>query len=158
MKSRSEPSSTSTSPAWSASLARYTRRRSDAEDIAQETWWKVWRKLDMFREGASSTAWLYRVTINCASDWVELRRQPSSHRHRGIRTPPRRRRCDLPLAGMAKAEFAQAVRDAIAELPEPFRSSIVLREIEGLSYEKIFRSRTSRSAPSNPASSAHARD
>lgn len=115
----------------------YTRRRSDAEDIAQETWWKVWRKLDTFREGASFTAWLYRVTINCASDWVELR---SNRRHTDIEEFERLPVADdtmSPLTGMAKAEFAKAVRDAIAELPEPFRSSIVLREIEGLSYEEI---------------------
>ncbi len=115
----------------------YTRRRNDAEDIAQETWWKVHRKLDTFRDGASFTAWLYRVTVNCAADWIELK---GNRRHTDVEEFERLPVADAveaPLTSMARSEFAKAIRDAISELPEPFRSALVLREIEGLTYEEI---------------------
>jgi RNA polymerase sigma-70 factor, ECF subfamily len=112
-------------------------RSGDAEDVAQEVFFKVHKKLAHFREEASLYTWLYRVTVNTATDFMKRR----SHRPLGqveeIDSLPVTDSGDTPLAAVARADLAREVREAIQEIPGAFRTVLVLREIEQLTYEEI---------------------
>jgi RNA polymerase sigma-70 factor, ECF subfamily len=112
-------------------------RTGDAEDVAQEVFFKVHRKLGEFREEASLYTWIYRVTVNTATDFLKRR----SHRPLGqveeIDNVPVADSGDTPLAAISRTDLAREVREAIQEVPVPFRTVLVLREIEQLTYEEI---------------------
>lgn len=112
-------------------------RAGDAEDVAQEVFFKVHQKLANFREEASLYTWLYRVTVNTATDFMKRR----SHRPLGqveeLDNLPVQDSGDTPLAAVARADLAREVRAAIQEVPGAFRTVLVLREIEQLTYEEI---------------------
>lgn len=112
-------------------------RAGDAEDVAQEVFFKVHQKLANFREEASLYTWLYRVTVNTATDFMKRR----SHRPLGqveeLDSLPVQDAGDTPLAAVARADLAREVREAIQEVPGAFRTVLVLREIEQLTYEEI---------------------
>ena len=117
----------------------------DRSDLAQEVWIRVYRNIKGLQEPAKFKSWLSRITTNLFYD--ELRK-----RKRVI--PPLS--LDAPLTlddgtmdweiasntpgpeeKLTTQEFYDHLRDAIAQLPEGFRVTIILREIEGLSYEEI---------------------
>jgi RNA polymerase sigma-70 factor (ECF subfamily) len=112
-------------------------RGGDAEDVAQEVFFKVHQKLASFREEASLYTWLYRVTVNTATDFMKRR----SHRPLGqveeIDTLPVADEGDTPLAAISRADLTREIREAILEIPGNFRTVLVLREIEQLTYEEI---------------------
>ena len=117
----------------------------DRSDLAQEVWIRVYRNIKGLQEPAKFKSWLSRITTNLFYD--ELRK-----RKRVI--PPLS--LDAPLTlddgtmdweiasdtpgpeeKLPTQEFYDHLRDAIAQLPEGFRVTIILREIEGVSYEEI---------------------
>jgi RNA polymerase sigma-70 factor, ECF subfamily len=112
-------------------------RGGDAEDVAQEVFFKVHQKLANFREEASLYTWLYRVTVNTATDFMKRR----SHRPLGqveeIDTLPVADQGDTPLSAISRADLSREIREAILEIPGNFRTVLVLREIEQLTYEEI---------------------
>ncbi|NEP82789.1 MAG: sigma-70 family RNA polymerase sigma factor [Okeania sp. SIO3B3] len=117
----------------------------DRSDLAQEVWIRVYRNIKRLQEPVKFKSWLSRITTNLFYDELRKRKRV---------TPPLS--LDAPLAlddGMidweiatntpgpeeelSTQEFYDYLRDAISQLPEVFRVTIVLREIEGLSYEEI---------------------
>ncbi len=111
----------------------------EAEDIAQEVFFKVHQKLGTFREDSSFYTWLYRVTVNTATDYRKRRRLHASQQTDDFDRLPVADRADQPLAALARADLAREVRDAMAQIPPRFRAVLVLREIEQLTYEDIAR-------------------
>ncbi len=103
-----------------------------AEDAAQECFIRAWQHLHSYRPRSAFRNWLYRIATNCAIS--ELRRakpmvdvddHPLSDDRRG------------PEASAAQRERAAAVQAAILALPAAGRSTLILREYEGLSYRDI---------------------
>lgn len=106
-----------------------------AEDIAQDAFIRAYRKAATFRGGASVKAWLYRIAINRAYD--ELRR---FQRRREIPLE----QAGLPEGGRASTEAIAETRElrggitlALAALRPEYRTPLVLREIEGMTYREI---------------------
>ncbi|NJK40331.1 MAG: sigma-70 family RNA polymerase sigma factor [Acaryochloridaceae cyanobacterium SU_2_1] len=117
----------------------------DRADLAQEVWIRVYRNINRLQEPAKFRGWLSRITTNLFYD--ELRKRK---RHRTPLSLDARISLDDgdvswevasadpgPEDSLATFEFHHQLRAAIAELPEAFRTTIVLREIEGLAYEEI---------------------
>lgn len=112
---------------------------TDAEDLAQETFLKAFGAIGRFDGRSALFTWMYRIAVNTARDWVDHRRRrpavplhgPEGPRHEPSAPGPG------PEEAAVRAEERAAVRRALARLPEPFRSTLVLREMEGLSYEEI---------------------
>ncbi len=122
------------------SLAYYILgRHADAEEILQEVLLRLWRhrrKVEAPRLGA----WLARVTRNACYD--RLRRRSSAGRDaiRAVETAQLERAAAPqpdPEARATTAEMLDRVRDEIAGLPEPFKSVLILREIQELKYREI---------------------
>ena len=125
-------------------VMRYLRDPADAEDVAQEAFLKAYRALPQFRGDSAFYTWLYRIAINTAKNALAARdRQPVSYEfdtQQGEDGPDMISRLKDPETpeGLALTEeIRETVNAAIVALPEDLRTAIVLRELEGLSYEEI---------------------
>lgn len=117
---------------------------SDRSDLAQEVWIRVYRNIKRLQEPSRFKGWLGRITTNLFYD--ELRRRRSSllvslDAPRVVEDGSMDWELPTPVPGpvdsLMTQEFYHHFRKAIAELPEVFRTAIILREVEGLSYEEI---------------------
>jgi RNA polymerase sigma-70 factor (ECF subfamily) len=125
-------------------LSRMVRDPAEVEDVAQEAFIKAYRALPNFRGDSAFYTWLYRIAINTAKNWLvsQGRRAPTSTESEiedaeTFDDGERLRDLNTPDAMLLTRQVADAVNRAIEELPEDLRTAIVLRELEGLSYEEI---------------------
>jgi RNA polymerase sigma-70 factor (ECF subfamily) len=118
-------------------LLRLLGDRTEAEDVAQEVMLRAWRGITGFRGKSSYFTWLYRIAVNEANRVLEKRaRQPA-----GVSLGARE--LDLPAAPAQdpsrqaeNSELRRALGRALAGLPPPLRTAIVLRDVEGLSTQE----------------------
>lgn len=115
---------------------------SDACDLAQEVFIRVYQALPRFRGDCSFITWLYRITANLCRD--ELRRQGRQKKNSldemlassaGNSLPVDQ--CPSPCESLERREFQEMVQGCLNELPEEFRLVLIMREIQGLSYDEI---------------------
>jgi RNA polymerase sigma-70 factor (ECF subfamily) len=125
-------------------VMRYVRNPAEAEDIAQEAFIKAYRALPQFRGDSAFYTWLYRIAINTAKNAVVSRdRSPIEYdldRHNtdeSYEMQGRMKDSETPEGLVLTDEIRTTVNAAIDCLPEDLRTAIVLRELEGLSYEEI---------------------
>ena len=125
-------------------VMRYVRNPAEAEDIAQEAFIKAYRALPQFRGDSAFYTWLYRIAINTAKNAVVSRdRNPveydldRSNTDESYDMQGRMKDSETPEGLVLTDEIRSTVNAAIEELPEDLRTAIVLRELEGLSYEEI---------------------
>ena len=109
----------------------------EAEDVTQEVFFKVYRKLDSFREDSSFYTWLYRVAFNTAADHRKKRQRKKLVLMEDLARIPVADPKDSPEDHLIRRDLQQEVRDAMAQLPEKFRTVLCLRELEGMTYEEI---------------------
>jgi len=114
---------------------------SDAEDIAQQVFVRVWKNAKRYEPRAKFTTWLLKITRNLVFN--ELRRR-SRHPQVPLQSesdeeerPLKDEQAVAPDASLLEHELQQAVDAAIANLPETQRMAVVLRRYEELSYEEI---------------------
>ncbi|TEA78516.1 RNA polymerase sigma factor RpoE [Allopusillimonas ginsengisoli] len=128
-------------------LARMIRDPADIEDVAQEAFIKAYRALPQFRGDSAFYTWLYRIAINTARNWqsASMRRPITLN---AIETEDGETFSQIdnltdnstPESMVASREIVETVNAAMNTLPEELRTAIVLREIEGMSYEDIAQS------------------
>ena len=124
------------------------RNRDDALDVVQDTFTKAYQSLDRFKGESSFYTWLYRITLNqCIDHQRRTARMPSAPLE-SAETPEESPTInaarddaerDDPLQRVHEAEVGERIRQAISELTPEHRAVILLREVEGLSYEEISR-------------------
>jgi RNA polymerase sigma-70 factor (ECF subfamily) len=117
---------------------------AEAEDVVQETFIKAFRALRHFRGDSAFYTWLYRIGINTAKNFLvtQGRRAPTSteadaERAEAFDDADSLRDINTPESLLASKQIAYTVNAAMEALPLELRTAIVLREIEGLSYEEI---------------------
>jgi len=124
-------------------VVRYVSDQTEAQDVAQEAFIKAYRAIDRFRGDSAFYTWLYRIAINTAKNWLVARK----------RRPPatdidatdaeqydmnsRLKEQGTPENELMREEIKRTVFDTITELPDDLRTAIMLREMEGMSYEDI---------------------
>jgi RNA polymerase sigma-70 factor (ECF subfamily) len=129
-------------------IARMVRDTDLVEDIAQETFIRAYRALPNFRGESAFYTWLYRIAVNTAKKAIiGLQRDPvmtesalaslDDEDADGSRVENELSDGETPESVMASRQVAEAVNEAIESLSEDLRQAIVLREIEGLSYDEI---------------------
>lgn len=117
----------------------------DRADLAQEVWIRVYRNINRLNEPVKFQGWLSRIATNLFYD--ELRKRKRIANPLSLDAPRHMEDGDMdwelpsdnpsPEEDMTTREFYDQLREAIADLPEVFRTTIVLREIEGMAYEEI---------------------
>lgn len=124
-------------------ISRYVRDPAEAEDVAQEAFIKAYRGLAKFRGESAFYTWLYRIAVNTAKNsLVASGRRVPDH---GIDAADAEqyesgtllRDGSTPEREMLTREIETEIRAAIDDLPRELRDAIILRELEGLSYEEI---------------------
>lgn len=106
-----------------------------AEDVAQDAFLRAYRKASTFRGGASVKAWLFRIAINRAYD--ELRRFRRKKEVPLDAVPPAERESASAEAIVEAGEVRRRIAHALAKLRPEYRTPLVLREIEGMTYREI---------------------
>lgn len=108
---------------------------ADAEDAAQDTFVKAWQALPRFRGDCRFSTWLYRLAANAAIDVA--RRQKRHCDTDDIDEIPLPDSGDTPQQELEKREAVESVRKALAAVKEEYRTALLLRYMQGLSYEEI---------------------
>jgi RNA polymerase sigma-70 factor (ECF subfamily) len=125
-------------------LARFIRDPAEVEDVTQEAFIKAYRALPSFRGDSAFYTWLYRIGINTAKNYLvaQGRRAPTStsfdsEEAETFEDADQLRDINTPESLLHSKQIGETVNAAMEALPEELRTAIVLREIEGLSYEEI---------------------
>ena len=124
-------------------IMRYVRDPSEALDVAQETFIKAYRAAPSFRGDSAFYTWLYRIAINTAKNQLVAAGRRPAHYDLNFEDAEqfeafaKLKDLDTPEGLTLSEEIRQTVNQAVADLPEDLRTAIVLREIEGMSYEEI---------------------
>jgi RNA polymerase sigma-70 factor, ECF subfamily len=117
---------------------------TDAADGTQEVFLKAFKGIRNFRQGSSLKTWLYRIAIREA---LNYRRWFKRHLQKNVSidAEPEEGHAKLeiedmnatPFDRLASQEIQSVVQDALNEIPDVFRSAVILRDLEGLSYEEV---------------------
>lgn len=131
-------------------LARTAHDRADAADLTQEVFVKVFRKIGSFHGESSLRTWIYRIALREASNqrrWWRRHKQQEIPIEQEITDEDSRAPVHLKemLVDPAESPFDFAVHEqnrarverALQAVPEPFRSTLILRDIEGFVYEEV---------------------
>lgn len=118
---------------------------SDRADLTQEVWIRVYRNIKRLNEPEKFRGWLSRIATNLFYDELRKRKRNAQPLSLDAKLTLDDGEMDWEIAAdapgpdeaLSTQEFYDQLREAIADLPEVFRTTIVLREIQGLSYEEI---------------------
>jgi len=118
-------------------LSRFTRDPGELEDLAQEVFVKVYRKLDTFQRDSAFYTWLYRIAVNTATDYLGRQHRRRLHLVESdadldaVRSHEKSEGAAGPLLD---EEVRRVTREVLETLPEKYRTILILREYEDLSY------------------------
>lgn len=124
-------------------IMRYVKDQAEALDVAQEAFIKAYRAIPKFRGDSAFYTWMYRIAINTAKNHlVAAKRRPLEYStdisepeeydwHTNLQDH------DSPERQAIGDELRQTVESSFAELPDDLRTAIVLREVDGLTYDEI---------------------
>lgn len=126
-------------------VSRMLNDPADAADTTQEVFLKVFRGMQRFHGEASLKTWIYRIAIHEAANhrrwWFRhKRRETSAEQDAGHAANLTQTLADpgrSPFDNVAQEEVRAKVEAELRCVPEPYRSTVILRDIEGLSYEEI---------------------
>lgn len=124
-------------------ISRYIRDQHEVLDVTQEAFIKAYRAIPKFRGDSAFYTWLYRIAINTAKNYLvaQGRRPPTddveAEMAEQMDVGVRLKETGTPENHVLTEEISLTVQKAIDELPEDLRTAIILRELEGMSYEEI---------------------
>ena len=123
------------------SLAQALGSRDDALEIAQHAFVSAWRRLDSFRQDAAFYSWLYRIAMNAAISRKRQERLSTTSLDNYVaasgQSPVDQNVDTNPEHQLMSQEHVQLVQAALGKLAEEFRQPLVLKEIDGFSYDEI---------------------
>jgi RNA polymerase sigma-70 factor (ECF subfamily) len=125
---------------------RYLRNKEDAEEVAQDVLYKVYRKVAAFRGDAALSSWIYRITFNTAMSRLRTAKfqrsmadEPQYAEGDESQRPSRQEVADwsnMADESVFRAELRRRVYRAILALPAIYRAPVMLRDIQGMSTEE----------------------
>ncbi len=124
-------------------VMRYVRDQEQALDITQEAFIKAYRALPRFRGDSAFYTWLYRIAVNTAKNHLAAQRRRPLDVELDMQDPEqydlhaKLKETDTPEGVTISQEVKRTVEKAIQGLPEDLRTAIILRELDGMSYEEI---------------------
>jgi RNA polymerase sigma-70 factor (ECF subfamily) len=124
-------------------VMRYVRDPEQALDISQEAFIKAYRALPRFRGDSAFYTWLYRIAVNTAKNYLAAQRRRPMDVELDLQDPEqyglhaKLKETDTPESVTISNELQETLERAIAALPDDLRTAIILRELDGMSYEEI---------------------
>jgi RNA polymerase sigma-70 factor (ECF subfamily) len=123
-------------------VRHYTRNPVEVEDVVQDTFIKAFRKLASFQHQSSFSTWLHRIAVNTALDFLKRSGRSPVHAVEdpevlGGQGHAPSRSILAPEAGLEREEIARITHEVLDEIPEIFRTVLVLREFEDRSYQEM---------------------
>jgi len=124
-------------------VMRYVRDPDLALDISQEAFIKAYRALPRFRGDSAFYTWLYRIAVNTAKNYLAAQRRRPMDIELDLQDPEqyglhaKLKETDTPEALSLSHELKEILERAIEALPDDLRTAIILRELDGMSYEEI---------------------
>ena len=124
-------------------VMRYVRDPELALDISQEAFIKAYRALPRFRGDSAFYTWLYRIAVNTAKNYLAAQRRRPTDIELDLQDPEqyglhaKLKETDTPEAITLSHELQETLERAINALPDDLRTAIILRELDGMSYEEI---------------------
>lgn len=129
---------------------RYLRNKEDAEEIAQDVLFKVYRKVGSFRGDSALSSWIYRITFNAAMSRLRTAEYQKTHPQvsleeefvsgDGERVPAAKNEpadwSDMADELVLRSQLRRRVFRAVLALPAIYRAPVILRDIQGLSTEE----------------------
>ena len=121
-----------------ASLFSFTKSKEDSEDLAQQTFIKVWQQIESFRGDSAFFTWVYRIAINLAKNYVVS----SSYKKQKLNTSIEYAEIDVTSfenieSVLSHDQSMQEIKNFINTMPESLKTAFTLRESDGKSYEEI---------------------
>lgn len=121
-----------------ASLFSYTKSKEDSEDLAQQTFLKVWQQIGSFRGDSAFFTWIYRVAINLAKNHFVS----SGYKKQKANTSIENAEIEISSyenieAVLMHDQSMKQIKEFINNMPESLKTAFTLRESEGKSYEEI---------------------
>src|SRR5262245_23545830 len=120
---------------------RVIGREDDARDVCQEAFLRAFRALPGFKGQAKFSSWLYRITLNLCRDWIRRhRRAPVSQLPEGadpLELAAERGAVESIEDLVARRELSAAVEEAMGLLPDEQRTTIILKEYHGMTFQEI---------------------
>ena len=121
-----------------ASLFSFTKSKEDSEDLAQQTFVKVWQQINSFRGESAFFTWIYRIAINLAKNYVAS----SGYKKQRANTSMDMLEIDISSKENIESmlihdQAIEEVKNFINTLPESLKTAYTLREVEGKSYNEI---------------------
>ena len=121
-----------------ASLFSFTKSKEDSEDLAQQTFVKVWQQIQSFRGDSAFFTWVYRIAINLAKNYVAS----SGYKKQKANSSIDQLEIDISSnenieSMLIHSQSVDDIKDFINTMPEALKTAFTLRESEGKSYEEI---------------------
>jgi len=121
-----------------ASLFSFTKSKEDSEDLAQQTFVKVWQQIQSFRGDSAFFTWVYRIAINLAKNYVAS----SGYKKQKANSSIDQLEFDVSSnenieSMLIHTQSVDDIKDFINTMPEALKTAFTLRESEGKSYEEI---------------------
>ena len=120
------------------------RNAEDAKELAQQAWIKAWNKLDTFKGDSDFYTWVYRIATFTGLDFLRKRKRLQETELLDAVEPARRVDSHLPPSVTSrpdhmaqKSEVREVFEASLAKLSPEHRTALVLREVEGMSYDEI---------------------
>jgi RNA polymerase sigma-70 factor (ECF subfamily) len=129
-------------------LARILGNSAEAADVLQDVFLKVFKGIRQFHGDSTLKTWIYRIAVHEASNhrrgwmrrhWHEPFSLDDAGAQAALSAAEARACCETPYRLLEQAERQELLRRALASLTQPYRTVVVLREIEGLAYDEIAR-------------------
>jgi len=124
-------------------VMRYVRDPEQALDISQEAFIKAYRALPRFRGESAFYTWLYRIAVNTAKNYLAAQRRRPTDIELDLQDAEqynlhaKLKETDTPEGVTLSQELRETLERAIDALPDDLRTAIILRELDGMSYEEI---------------------
>ncbi len=127
-------------------IYRVVNHAEDARELTQAAWVKAWQRLGDYKQEARFYTWVYRIAVNTALDFLRRRKrrpevplEPVGHDGETVELERQREYAieQTPFDDLHRAEIRRAFDRALLDLSDEHRTALVLRELEGMSYEEI---------------------
>ncbi len=135
---------------WEQPLFRFAVRLlekpEDARDVCQETFLRILRRSERFREGARFSTWMYQIALNLCRDqirrrrrwkWISIENEPKDRESPAVPRNAAAAETDDPGRALELLERRRAVSAALGRIPREQREVLILKEYEGLKFREI---------------------